>query len=64
MSRFGWFLIVVTAFVIGCSSAPEAPLGPDGQPDPVLTVGRDIWVDRCARCQANDGRGRATRERS
>ena len=55
---FLWFLILVTAFVAGCSAdTPQLPLGPDGKPDPVLAVGRDVWSQRCASCHGNDGRG-------
>ena len=58
MSRFLWFLIVGTAFFAGCSSdAVEVPLGPDGEPDPELTVGLDVWSKSCARCHGNDGGG-------
>ena len=58
MSRLLSLLIVVTAFVAGCSSgAAEVPLGPDGEPDPELTVGRDVWSQRCASCHGKDGGG-------
>lgn len=58
MSRLFSFLIVVTAFVAGCSSgAPQVPLGSDGEPDPELTVGRDVWSQRCASCHGKNGGG-------
>ena len=56
--HFLWFLIVVTALVAGCASdTPELPVGPDGKPDPVLAVGRDVWSQRCASCHGNAGGG-------
>lgn len=32
-------------------------MGPDGAPDPVLEVGRDVYSDRCSNCHADDGDG-------
>ncbi|MDC0384614.1 cytochrome c [bacterium] len=58
MSRLLHCLIVVTALSAGCSAgSPEVPLGPDGNPDPELTVGRDLWSERCASCHGRDGGG-------
>ena len=58
MSRFVWVLIAVTALFAGCASdAVDVPLGPDGEPDPELVVGRDVWSQSCARCHGNDGGG-------
>jgi mono/diheme cytochrome c family protein len=58
MSRFLYFLIVVTVLFAGCSAgAPEVPLGIDGEPDRELTVGRDLWSQRCASCHGKDGGG-------
>ena len=37
--------------------SPEVPLGPDGQPDPELAVGRDVYSRRCANCHGADGGG-------
>ena len=55
---FLWFLIAVTAFFAGCSpDTPKLPLSPDGKPDPVLAVGRDVWSQRCASCHGNEGDG-------
>ena len=36
---------------------PEGPLGADGNADPELTVGRDLWAKRCASCHGGDGGG-------
>jgi mono/diheme cytochrome c family protein len=58
MSRLLFHLIVATALFAGCSSgAPEVPLGPDGKPDQELTVGRDVWSQRCVSCHGKDGGG-------
>jgi mono/diheme cytochrome c family protein len=58
VSRLLYFLIVVTALFVGCSAGtPEVPLGPDGGPDRELTVGRDLWSQRCASCHGKDGGG-------
>ena len=42
-----------------CSSA-EVPIPPtmaDGQPDPVLVAGRQVYIERCANCHGGDGGG-------
>lgn len=38
-------------------SPPEVPAGPDGEPDPVLEQGRDVYGDRCANCHGASGGG-------
>lgn len=38
-------------------NTPEVPVGPDGVPDPVLVLGRDVYGDRCATCHGNSGGG-------
>lgn len=56
--RLLWFLIGVTTLVAGCAAdTPAVPLGPDGEPDPVLAVGRDVWSQHCASCHGNSGGG-------
>ena len=58
MSGLLCFLIMVTALFTGCSAgAPEVPLGPGGEPDRELMVGRDLWSQRCASCHGKDGGG-------
>ena len=58
MSRFLWILIAATALFVGCAAdAVDVPLGPDGEPDPELVIGRDVWSQSCARCHGNDGGG-------
>ena len=58
MSRLLFHLIMAMALFAGCSSgAPEVPLGPDGKPDQELTVGRDVWSQRCVSCHGKDGGG-------
>jgi mono/diheme cytochrome c family protein len=41
----------------GCADAPEVPLGPDGEPDAQLLVGRDLYASRCAVCHGTNGQG-------
>ena len=36
---------------------PEVPLGPDGQPDPVLAQGRAVYAEHCASCHGRSGGG-------
>ena len=58
MSRVLWILIAATALFVGCAAdAVDVPLGPDGEPDPELVVGRDVWSQSCSRCHGNDGGG-------
>ena len=46
------------AILAACGgSSPEVPLGPDGNPDPVLLAGRDIYQEVCAQCHGKDGGG-------
>lgn len=52
--------VTVVAVVLGGACAadtPEVPLGPDGQPDPVLVTGRDIYTAHCANCHGGSGGG-------
>jgi mono/diheme cytochrome c family protein len=48
---------VVALGALGCSSAPEVPVGPDGEPDPELVLGRDIYSGRCSNCHGSEGQG-------
>lgn len=52
-------LIAAVAIVVSaCSSdPPEVPVGPDGQPDEVLALGRDVFGARCANCHGSSGGG-------
>lgn len=34
---------------------PEVPQGPDGLADPVLVLGRRVYVGRCVNCHGSDG---------
>lgn len=36
---------------------PQVPVGPDGQPDPQLVLGRDVWGANCATCHGPEGEG-------
>ena len=50
--------LVVWAVAAACAgSPPDVPLGPDGQPDEVLGIGRDVWGARCANCHGSSGGG-------
>lgn len=42
----------------GCAAeAPAVPLGADGEPDPVLALGRDVFGSRCTNCHGSSGGG-------
>ncbi len=43
--------------LVGCGQPPSPPLGPDGNPDAVLELGRDTFASRCAVCHGADGEG-------
>jgi len=51
--------LVCSVLLLGAcaSSAPEVPLGPDGQPDPVLSLGREVFASRCSSCHGSSGGG-------
>jgi mono/diheme cytochrome c family protein len=57
----GRALALGAVLLAGCATgtAPFAPTGPDGQPDPALELGRGIYAQQCARCHGADGRGGA-----
>ena len=41
-----------------CSpSSPEPPVGSDGQTDPVLSIGREVYQSSCVQCHGGDGGG-------
>jgi mono/diheme cytochrome c family protein len=50
-----WAIVALGA--VGCSSAPEVPVGPDGEPDPELVLGRDVYSARCSNCHGSEGQG-------
>lgn len=52
-------LALSSALAASCGSdpSPEVEVGPDGTPDPVLVVGRGVYVDRCSSCHGADGSG-------
>ena len=51
-------ILVVGMFVGSCAGdPPEVPLGPDGQPDPVLAEGRAVYAKHCASCHGRSGGG-------
>ena len=41
------------------AAAPEVPVGPDGEVDEVLVLGREIFIGRCAQCHGTSGGGSA-----
>lgn len=55
LAAASWAVLIVVA--AGCSSAPEVPVGPDGEPDAELVLGRDIYSARCSNCHGSDGQG-------
>lgn len=50
-----WAVVAIGA--AGCSSAPEVPVGPDGEPDAELVLGRDVYSARCSNCHGSEGQG-------
>ena len=55
-------ILIVTSLLLfvggACASAsPEVPLGPDGQPDSELSMGREVYSQRCANCHGAGGGG-------
>lgn len=54
-------LVVIVAalgLLSACAAdAPAVPVGPDGEPDPVLVSGREVYGDRCATCHGGSGGG-------
>ena len=51
-------VLAVGLVASSCAGAPpEVPLGSDGLPDPVLSVGREIYGNRCSSCHGNSGGG-------
>lgn len=60
--RRRWLLAaaLAVALVLGACSDPEppqVPAGPDGQPDPQLVLGRDVYGSNCANCHGAEGEG-------
>ncbi len=53
------FVILVAGVSLGSCAGdpPEVPLGPDGQPDPVLVDGRAVYAEHCASCHGRSGGG-------
>lgn len=49
--------VLVAGVVAGCAPGGTAPPAPPG--DAELARGREIWVERCARCHGADGSGGA-----
>ena len=52
----GLLILIVTAGACA-ADAPKVPIGPDGEPDPVLVLGREVYSDRCANCHGSSGGG-------
>lgn len=53
-------VVVLAAALSACSGGgpPEVPEGADGQQDPVLVMGRDVFAGECASCHGSDGSGK------
>lgn len=41
----------------GTTSAPEIPVGPNGEIDPTLVTGKEIWARHCSNCHGSSGQG-------
>lgn len=61
-----WTLVLGAGLALGASlgpaacssgSVPAVPAGPNGEPDPVLVAGRQVYADRCANCHGVRGQG-------
>lgn len=53
------FKILAVGMLLGACAGdpPQVPLGPDGQPDPGLMLGRSVYAERCASCHGRSGGG-------
>ena len=52
--------IVTLAFLsvaCGSSSAPEIPIGANGESDAELLTGRAVWTRHCSTCHGSSGQG-------
>ena len=56
-----WMMIfvfgVATVLCACAGTPPEVPLGPGGEVDPELLIGRDVYSRRCANCHGAGGGG-------
>jgi cytochrome c oxidase cbb3-type subunit III len=58
-----WILLAMLGLMAGgfvafrVLSKPPGPPPPEVAADPLLTQGRSIYLNRCAACHGNDGRG-------
>ena len=50
-------LLVVILSSCGSSSAPQIPVGPNGESDTELSTGREVWTKHCASCHGSSGQG-------
>ena len=50
-------LVCVVSLTACAGESPEVPLGPDGEPDAELSLGRDVYSRRCANCHGAGGGG-------
>ncbi len=51
-------VIFAALIVAACGApAPEVPLGPDGQADTELGLGRTVYGQTCSTCHGNSGQG-------
>ncbi|MEQ8716227.1 MAG: c-type cytochrome [Acidimicrobiales bacterium] len=51
------FTVAALTAACGASEPPEIPLTNDGQADPVLVEGAEVYSARCAACHGDDGGG-------
>ena len=51
-------LTLLAVISSGCgSSAPQIPVGPNGESDAELSMGRAVWTKHCASCHGSSGQG-------
>ncbi|MEC7924504.1 MAG: cytochrome c, partial [Actinomycetota bacterium] len=48
---------MLSSLACGASSAPEIPLGPNGESDTELVLGRKVWIRHCSSCHGSSGQG-------
>jgi mono/diheme cytochrome c family protein len=50
----------LTVGLMACSGSapPEVPEGADGEQDPVLVLGRDVFASECSNCHGSAGGGK------
>jgi mono/diheme cytochrome c family protein len=53
-----WVCSAISLFLgCGTTSTPEIPVGPNGEIDPALAAGKEIWAQHCSNCHGTVGQG-------